>query len=623
MTIKDIAKEANVSASTVSKIINGKDEEISDDTKKRVNEIIKKYNYKPFYNYTKNEQSTNNMVAIVIPFSNNYAKILINIEKFFFENDYNMAMYTYSNKNELLAKMRVISGRKLKGIALFCDESIDISGVIFEKFKLPIIHIDEYCYNENIKYFHMNLENLFCKLILELKNKRHTRIGYVYQKENKIRKNLFMKSAILNDIYEKQCYFFDIENIDEFIANGVTALITEDDICTRECYKFIYQSNLNIPRDISIISMSSFGNDNFIPSLSYIDFYCNDNLEAFVNLLVNKIEGYKIDNIEYALDPKLYLNDSVGMSGDFLKDGHILVIGSINMDIIKSVEKVAERSDEVFVKHIDLLVGGKGGNQAVGVAKLGGSVSLLGSIGDDTDGREIYMELNKYNIGLEHIKFHRELSTGKAYISISPKGDSRMEIFMGANYGVSVEYINENIADFENIEFCLVQSEIPIETVNYVLALANEKNIKAILLPTMIESIEQLDISGLFLLVSNKEDLAKLLNNSDALEEQCKLLFKIGVKNIIVLDNNKCIYYNGSEFVYFETIHVDVVDATGVLDCFMSTLTVYLSKGRDFKESIKVALHSSAYSKTVIGVQNAMPTSEQLEKFLVMKNLLN
>ncbi len=621
MTIKDIAREANVSVTTVSKIINGKDANISDETKKRVNDIIKKYNYKPFYNYTVNQESTTNMVAVVMPFSNQFSKMVLELEKNFFNEDYNSSIFTYIDESELNAKLGVINGRKFSGILLFTNDKVKIKDKIFEKIKIPTVLVRDELIKPNNDSFYKNLEQGFYNLLKEVKQDKHSKIGYVYQNENAEKFQLFSKSAVLNGLDETKCYFYDKDNINKFISSGVTVLIAENETCAMECYRYVYKNNLNIPNDISIVSLSSVGIESFVPKLSYIDFYSERSLERFVDLLVKKIEGYKLDNIDYGLSAEVYKDESLCISKEFSKNNHIVVVGTINMDIIKRVNVLPEKNDEVFIKHLEQLAGGKGANQAVGIAKLGGTVSLIGKVGDDTDGHELYRELSKQNIRLEGVKVDSGYITGKAYISISPEGESRMEIFSGANANVTVDYVKDNISCFEEAKYCLVQSEIPVETVNYVLKYSKDMGIKAILRPAIIEKLDEVDVKDLFLLVSNKKEISRLIGEESKIEEQFHCLKKLGIKNSIIVDGNECAYFDGKETVNFKTIDVDVVDETGTLDGFISTLVVFLSKGNSFLDSIEIALNSYAYSRTVMGVQNAMPTIEQLEKFLAVNDL--
>lgn len=160
----------------------------------------------------------------------------------------------------------------------------------------------------------------------------------------------------------------------------------------------------------------------------------------------------------------------------------VCVIGSINMDMVVDVEKLAGRGETVLGRTINYHAGGKGANQAVAIKRLGGKVILLGAIGDDKNGEIMYESLELEGIDLGKLKTI-EGSTGLALINVEDSGENNIVVIQGANKGVDLDYIVENRYSIEKNDIILAQLEVPIEGIERAFGYGRDNRLVNILNP--------------------------------------------------------------------------------------------------------------------------------------------
>ena len=158
----------------------------------------------------------------------------------------------------------------------------------------------------------------------------------------------------------------------------------------------------------------------------------------------------------------------------------IVVVGSINMDTYLHVSQLPDTGKTVSTSTSSVYPGGKGINQAIGASKLGQHVALIGNVGSDLDSDNIYRALQEYGVDTYGIKRCFHLDTGKAYIFVESGGHSMISILAGANNIFTPEDIREKEHLFENTGYCLIQSEIPVETVQEACKIAHKYQVKTI-----------------------------------------------------------------------------------------------------------------------------------------------
>lgn len=603
MKIKDIAKIAGVSIATVSKIINNKDESINSKTRERVLKIVKEYNYVPYGNIKNNGDTRSFIIALLL--KENLDDFFLNeIIKRCQEKGYSIMIYISENNNE----------KELQNITSICKHKVD--GVIWQKVSSSSEKYSDYFIENNIKI--LNLENFFPnnetiinKIICLFSEYGHQKIIF-YQENNKVlEKNYFD--------FNKDIVFANKENITALLSEGNTAVLSPNYWEAIALYNSLVKFKYSIPEEISICSIkNSQIKFNEISAFEIpVEKISQNIVTHIINLCENLKENY--ENIKVSIN---HLNTINNLKNSEIKK--ILVVGSINIDISLKVNELPSIGNTAIIKNKYICLGGKGANQAIGVAKLQQSVSLIGKIGDDNGANLALSELLNYKIDISGVVKEKNCDTGEAYIQIQKNGNSTISIFPGANNLLFDTDIEKLEYLFKTSTFCLLQSEIPLVTVKKVIELATKYEVKIIFKPSSLNDFPLELLKYIYIFIPNNEE-ASILSSLENIEDKAEYFFKKGAKNVIItLGENGCYLKNETHSKYFKTIKITPIDTTGASDAFISALATYLNIGKSLETSIQIANYAAGISTTREGVINSLIDKTSLEKYVekISPNLL-
>lgn len=299
----------------------------------------------------------------------------------------------------------------------------------------------------------------------------------------------------------------------------------------------------------------------------------------------------------------------------------ILVIGSLNMDFVVSVEEMPRKGETISAKNMQLIGGGKGANQACAAGKLGASTAMLGAVGKDTYGGRLLDSLKQAGVDVSRILRLEEETTGIALITVDSHGENSITVIPGANGAVSCEYIERNRDLIAASDYVLLQLEIPMETVVYAAKLAHEMGKTVILDPAPApdhlpdELFQYVD-----LLKPNETELEKLSGipvNEETLKSAAETMKQKGVPCVIVTLGGEGMYGSfpdGSDCRLY-TQKVPVVDTTAAGDSFTGALAAAMGEGASVSEAMDYAGKVAAVVVTRKGAQTSLPTKEEVEAF--------
>ncbi|MDD3221435.1 MAG: ribokinase [Clostridia bacterium] len=296
---------------------------------------------------------------------------------------------------------------------------------------------------------------------------------------------------------------------------------------------------------------------------------------------------------------------------------NIVVVGSINMDLITQTDRLPKMGESVEGRSFGRAHGGKGGNQACAAARLGGRVTILGCVGDDMFGMDLIQGLEENGIDGHCIKVCENTESGTASIIIY-RGDNSIIAIPGANAKVTKEYIMANQDIIKKADLLILQLEIPMETVEYLICYGAEEGIPVMLNAAPAarfseELFEKLD----YLIVNETEcefytDIA--VNDIEAAKTGLKKLKEKKVKNIIVTLGDKGSVYNmGGEIIYEPARKVKAVDSTAAGDTFIGAVAVALLEGRNIGEAVAFGTKASSIVVTRVGAQTSIPSRKEVE----------
>lgn len=290
----------------------------------------------------------------------------------------------------------------------------------------------------------------------------------------------------------------------------------------------------------------------------------------------------------------------------------IVVVGSCNTDMVIKSDRLPVPGETVIGGEFFMNPGGKGANQAVAAARMGGLVSFVSKTGNDLFGKQSVELYNTEGINTKYIFSDPRNPSGIALITVDANGENCIVVASGANATLSSADIDNARQEIESAEIVLMQLEIPIETVEYVAELAHQKSIKVVLNPAPAKSLSDKLLKSVYLVTPNKTE-AEILSGIKVDDmEKAKLAADIIHQkgaNIVVITlgaNGSLILENGV-YTHVEARKVNAVDTTAAGDTFNGTLCVGLAQGKSIVEAVRFATNACALTVTRMGAQSSIP----------------
>ena len=293
-------------------------------------------------------------------------------------------------------------------------------------------------------------------------------------------------------------------------------------------------------------------------------------------------------------------------------NSNIVVVGSLNMDIVISAGRMPKLGETILGESVTYLPGGKGANQAVGAAKLGSSVKLAGAVGQDAFGKSILEQLKKVKVDTELVRTVPGTSTGVANI-FHVENDNCITVIPGANYSYTPELAAEQLDSiFHEAGVLVVQLEIPLETVQFMLSEAKKRGIKTILNPAPARHLSPQLLAGVDYLTPNETELATILGHEIGSEEELEMSMAkwqetYGNTLVVTMGEKGCAYLENGKIKMIPPCKVNVVDTTGAGDAFNAALAYSVSLGLPLDTGVSFAVKVSSLSVTKFGAQEGMP----------------
>lgn len=298
----------------------------------------------------------------------------------------------------------------------------------------------------------------------------------------------------------------------------------------------------------------------------------------------------------------------------------ILVIGSLNMDWVINVSHTPVAGETILGQFSEEIPGGKGGNQAYAIGNLGGSVTILGAVGNDPAGMHLVKTLSQAGVKTSSIDILPNSSSGLALISINSQGDNTITVLPNANAEVTPAYIDRYLDLIGAAEIILLQLEIPLETVYHVINYAHSLGKTIILNPAPATSSLPHDIlAKVDYLTPNETELSILSNlPADTLNDIIQggnYLLSLGVKNIITtLGSQGALLISKERTCHFEGYPAKAIDTTAAGDSFNGAIALYLSEGKSIDEAIRFANQVASITVTRKGAQTSIPSLAEVQE---------
>lgn len=298
----------------------------------------------------------------------------------------------------------------------------------------------------------------------------------------------------------------------------------------------------------------------------------------------------------------------------------ILVIGSSNTDMIIKSERFPDPGETILGGDFYMLPGGKGANQAVAAARLGGEVSFICRVGDDQFGKRSIQVYQEERISTDNIIIDPVERSGVALISVNGDGENKIVVASGANNGFKEEEIENVYKIISRADYVIMQLEIPVSIVGKIIQFSKRTDTNIILNPAPAQKLPDWFFDDLFLVTPNETETEILtgINVCDELTAKKAALWfqNKGVRNVVItLGKNGSYLVTSNEAYAISTPNVDTIDSTAAGDVFNGALAVALANGQSFKQAVNFASIAAALSVKKIGAQSSCPTLEDVLAF--------
>ena len=294
----------------------------------------------------------------------------------------------------------------------------------------------------------------------------------------------------------------------------------------------------------------------------------------------------------------------------------IMVIGSANTDMVIKTEKLPLPGETKLGGIFFMNAGGKGANQAVAAARLGGHVILVTKVGNDIFGIQTVEGLKKENINTNFIFVDEAAPSGTALIMVNEEGENCIAVAPGANANLLPADI-EKVKGITEAEILLMQLEIPMETISAVAKNAIINHQRLIINPAPAQKMGDELLNGLFLITPNETEASLLTGitvEDEATASQAAAVFlSRGVKNVIITLGKQGAYFQNDELKFkIDAPLVQAMDTTAAGDTFSGALAVAITEKMDWVKAIKFAVSAASISVTRMGAQPSIPYRREI-----------
>jgi ribokinase len=299
----------------------------------------------------------------------------------------------------------------------------------------------------------------------------------------------------------------------------------------------------------------------------------------------------------------------------------IAVVGSSNTDMIIKVPRLPVPGETVIGGNFTVALGGKGANQAITAARVGGDVTFIGCIGKDIFGEQALKGLKEDGINVDFTIKDPLLPSGIAQIVVDENGKNLIAVASGANQNLGEQDVMNARKAILAADILLLQLEIPIQTVRFAAKLAFENNVRVILNPAPAHPLDDELLGYISILTPNKIEAESLtgisITDERSVELAGRILLERGLARVIITLGSKgamVIDNGGAEHV--PGFHAKSIDTTAAGDVFNGALAVALAEGKNFYESVRFANAAAAISTTRLGAQPSIPKRAEVMEML-------
>lgn len=284
---------------------------------------------------------------------------------------------------------------------------------------------------------------------------------------------------------------------------------------------------------------------------------------------------------------------------------NIYVIGSMSVDLVTEMDRAPKKGETILGSNFFMTLGGKGANQAVAASRLGGSVYMVGCVGDDQFGQMILNNFKDNDVNIDHVETIPHTASGTATILLSDY-DNSIIVVPSANHHLTVESVDSVLAKLTTEDIVVLQNEIPLEVIEHTINYCYEANIRVIYNPAPYIDIDRALLNKTTYFTPNETEVEELFG-----KDYRELIADFKNQMIVTVGSEGAVYFD-EELVAIQANKTEVVDTTGAGDTFNGALAVAISEGMTLDNALQFSNKAAGISVTGLGAQGGMPYRKEL-----------
>ncbi len=295
----------------------------------------------------------------------------------------------------------------------------------------------------------------------------------------------------------------------------------------------------------------------------------------------------------------------------------IVVVGSLNMDLVTRTPRIPMPGETIIGHEFFTAPGGKGANQAVAAARLGGHVTMIGRVGQDDFGKAMRQTLTRDGVDCTYVFSDEKARTGIASILVDDAGQNSIVVAPGANARLDPDDIDRAQQAIASADVLLLQLEIPLETVIHAAEVARANGVTVVLNPAPARSDLESLLPLVDFIIPNESETALLTGLSVETEEEAiaatHALRKQGVDRIILtLGARGALLAQPENAQRIPAFPIQPVDTTAAGDAFVGGFAVALAEKRPLPEAVRWGNAAGGLAATRLGAQPSLPTRQEV-----------
>jgi ribokinase len=298
----------------------------------------------------------------------------------------------------------------------------------------------------------------------------------------------------------------------------------------------------------------------------------------------------------------------------------VLVIGSLNMDLVGRCTHLPLPGQTVFGENFFTAAGGKGANQAVAASRLGARVTMAGCVGDDQFGRDLIAGLRDAGIGIAGIRII-DRPTGTALITVDADGANTIVVISGANAACDSDLVAHAVASSGGPGILLLQHEIPVAANAHAIRAAHAAGWFVILNPAPARPVANDVLPAIDIIIPNETEAASITggavnSRADALIAARALVARGARAALITLGGEGAVYCDALAALHCPAVAVQAVDTTAAGDAYIGALATALAGGRSVKDGLGFASAAAGLAVTRLGAQPSLGSHDEVADFI-------